>query len=84
MAAWGVIFDWDGVIIDSSAQHKESWEVMASEEGLALPPDHFERSFGMKNHLGEITVYHMSRASFHGTDQSATFQPCRGISSIGR
>jgi HAD superfamily hydrolase (TIGR01509 family) len=49
LAQLGVIFDWDGVIIDSSAQHKEGWERLAAEENRPLPADHFERSFGMKN-----------------------------------
>ena len=49
MRTWGVIFDWDGVIIDSSRQHEESWELLAREEDRPLPPDHFKRSFGMKN-----------------------------------
>ena len=25
---WGAIFDWDGVIIDSSRQHLKSWELL--------------------------------------------------------
>jgi beta-phosphoglucomutase family hydrolase len=45
----GVIFDWDGVIIDSSAAHERSWEVLAAAEGLPLPADHFKKGFGMKN-----------------------------------
>jgi len=45
----GAIFDWDGVIIDSAKQHEESWEQLAAEEKLPLPPDHFKRSFGRKN-----------------------------------
>lgn len=45
----GVLFDWDGVIIDSSTQHEESWELLADEEKRALPENHFKRSFGMKN-----------------------------------
>ena len=28
----GLIFDWDGVIIDSAAQHEESWVRLAAEE----------------------------------------------------
>jgi beta-phosphoglucomutase family hydrolase len=48
-APWGAVFDWDGVILDSSAHHKRSWELMAAEENFTLPEDHFERSFGMKN-----------------------------------
>ncbi len=46
---WGAIFDWDGVIIDSSTYHERSWEMLAEQEGLALPPGHFKRGFGMKN-----------------------------------
>jgi beta-phosphoglucomutase family hydrolase len=49
LANLGVIFDWDGVIIDSAVQHEKSWERLAAEERKALPPDHFKRSFGMKN-----------------------------------
>lgn len=47
----GALFDWDGVIIDSSAQHEESWELLAEETGKPLPPDHFLRGFGMKNQV---------------------------------
>jgi HAD superfamily hydrolase (TIGR01509 family) len=43
------IFDWDGVLIDSSKHHEESWERLARENGLALPADHFLKGFGMKN-----------------------------------
>lgn len=46
---WGVIFDWDGVLVDSARQHEASWERLANEAGLPLPPGHFQRSFGMKN-----------------------------------
>lgn len=47
----GALFDWDGVIIDSSAQHEESWERLADEIGKPLPRDHFVRGFGMKNQV---------------------------------
>ncbi len=47
--AWGAIFDWDGVLVDSSAHHERSWERLAAETGYRLPPDHFHRGFGMKN-----------------------------------
>ncbi len=45
----GVIFDWDGVIIDSSRQHEASWERLAAEERCALPAGHFKAGFGKKN-----------------------------------
>lgn len=48
-ANWGAVFDFDGVIINSAVQHEESWERLAREINKPLPPDHFARSFGMKN-----------------------------------
>jgi len=45
----GVIFDWDGVVIDSSAQHEKSWELLAEEIKKPLPADHFKVGFGKKN-----------------------------------
>ena len=45
----GAIFDWDGVIIDSSALHEKSWELLAREEKLDLSEDHFKKGFGRKN-----------------------------------
>ena len=47
----GAIFDWDGVIIDSSSHHEESWERLAKETGYQLPAGHFKKGFGMKNEL---------------------------------
>jgi HAD superfamily hydrolase (TIGR01509 family) len=44
-----VLFDWDGVIIDSSRQHEASWERLAAEERKTLPADHFTVGFGKKN-----------------------------------
>lgn len=44
-----VLFDWDGVIIDSSRQHEESWERLADEEEKSLPVNHFTVGFGQKN-----------------------------------
>jgi beta-phosphoglucomutase family hydrolase len=49
MASWAALFDWDGVVIDSSRAHELSWEALAREEGRTLPPDHFRRGFGMRN-----------------------------------
>ena len=48
-SALGAIFDWDGVIIDSSRQHEESWERLATEERRVLPENHFKQGFGKKN-----------------------------------
>ena len=46
---FAAIFDWDGVIVDSSAAHEQSWRLLAESEGLDLPADHFKRGFGRKN-----------------------------------
>jgi HAD superfamily hydrolase (TIGR01509 family) len=48
---WGVLFDWDGVVIDSSAQHERSWELLAKERSLHLPEGHFKAGFGKKNEI---------------------------------
>ena len=47
----GVIFDWDGVVIDSSAQHERSWEILAQEVSKPLPEGHFKLGFGKKNQV---------------------------------
>lgn len=45
----GFIFDWDGVVVDSSRQHELSWERLAETEGLDLFDGHFKLGFGKKN-----------------------------------
>ena len=45
----GAIFDWDGVVVDSSDLHLKSWESLAAELNLPLPADHFEKGFGKRN-----------------------------------
>jgi len=47
----GVIFDWDGVVIDSSAQHERSWEILSEEISKPLPEGHFKKGFGKKNEV---------------------------------
>jgi beta-phosphoglucomutase family hydrolase len=47
----GVIFDWDGVVIDSSAEHERSWEILSEEIALPLPKGHFKCGFGKKNEV---------------------------------
>jgi beta-phosphoglucomutase family hydrolase len=45
------IFDWDGVVIDSSAQHERSWELLSDEIGKPLTVGHFKSGFGKKNQM---------------------------------
>jgi len=47
----GFIFDWDGVVVDSSKQHEESWDRLAAAENLVLPEGHFRKGFGKRNEL---------------------------------
>jgi HAD superfamily hydrolase (TIGR01509 family) len=49
MQRWSAIFDWDGVILDSSGPHELAWERIAQEERRLIPPGCFQKSFGMKN-----------------------------------
>lgn len=51
MALGGVIFDWDGVVINSASLHEKSWEMLAIELGLSLPSDHFVLGFGKRNEI---------------------------------
>lgn len=50
-ARYAVLFDWDGVVVDTSRQHKESWEILARENDMPLPHDHFTRGFGKLNRV---------------------------------
>ncbi len=46
---WAALFDWDGVVVDSSRLHELSWDQLAEAEGRTLPPGHFKQGFGRKN-----------------------------------
>ncbi|MEC8043684.1 MAG: HAD family phosphatase [Verrucomicrobiota bacterium] len=51
MSLGGVIFDWDGVVVDSSMIHKASWEDLARETKRELPENHFSMGFGKRNQV---------------------------------
>ena len=44
-----VLFDLDGVIIDSREHHLSAWHQLAREAGLAHAPDYFTQTFGLRN-----------------------------------
>jgi beta-phosphoglucomutase family hydrolase len=44
-----VIFDMDGVLVDSGGPHLESWQLLAREHGLDVSPETFTRTFGMRS-----------------------------------
>jgi HAD superfamily hydrolase (TIGR01509 family) len=45
----GVIFDLDGVLVDTGWAHRQAWYDLAKEEGLAMSDEFFRRTFGMQN-----------------------------------
>ena len=45
----GVIFDMDGVLVDTAWAHRRSWFDLAEKEGLAISEEFFRRTFGMQN-----------------------------------
>jgi beta-phosphoglucomutase len=45
----GVIFDMDGVLVDTGWAHRQSWYDLAAQEGLAMTDEFFRRTFGMQN-----------------------------------
>jgi beta-phosphoglucomutase family hydrolase len=46
----GIIFDLDGVIIDTSQFHRDAWCMMSEEEGLTFSDEFFYSTFGMQNY----------------------------------
>lgn len=44
-----VIWDLDGVIIDSADEHRRSWHRLAQEEGLPFTDEQFWATFGQRN-----------------------------------
>ena len=49
MLTKGVLWDVDGVIIDSAEQHRAAWEELARLEGLPYSDEAFWPTFGMRN-----------------------------------
>lgn len=44
-----IIWDLDGVIVDSSEQHRRSWQMLAAETHVAFTDEDFWRTFGRSN-----------------------------------
>ena len=49
MKEYGVIFDLDGVIVDSGPPHRESWQQLAREVHLPMSDEFFVQTFGQMN-----------------------------------
>jgi beta-phosphoglucomutase len=44
--ARGVIFDMDGVLIDSGAHHRDAWRLLLGDIGVEPPPDYWRLTIG--------------------------------------
>ncbi len=60
MLTVGFVFDWDGVLVDSSRHHEESWERLAKELGRSCNHEQFMAGFGMKNEVIISEILHWS------------------------
>jgi beta-phosphoglucomutase-like phosphatase (HAD superfamily) len=48
-ALFGVIFDMDGVLVDSGAAHLRAWQQLGTEIGAPFSKELFRRTFGQRN-----------------------------------
>ena len=64
MADKGVIFDMDGVLVDSYEAHYESWKLLGEAHGLSMTRDEFSGTFGqtsrdiIRNLWGDAATEH--------------------------
>ncbi|MDF1754225.1 MAG: HAD family phosphatase [Verrucomicrobiales bacterium] len=61
----GVVFDLDGVLVDSHEQHHEAFKQLGSEIGKELTDAQFVESFGMRNETCIPHVFHWADAEDH-------------------
>ncbi len=47
--SFGVIFDMDGVLVDSADAHFLSWQKLGEENGVSITRDQFAETFGQQN-----------------------------------
>lgn len=51
------IFDWDGVVVDSSDAHEKSWKQLADEAGYPWKDEYFHLGFGKRNAIIIPEIY---------------------------
>ena len=51
-----IIWDLDGVILDSAEEHRLAWHRMAQDEGLTFTDEQFWATFGMRNLIRESKI----------------------------
>ena len=47
--AMGVVFDMDGVLVDSAQPHFRSWQILAEENEISVTEEQFSTTFGRQN-----------------------------------
>lgn len=86
-----VLFDMDGVLVDSEPLHGESWEEILREEGIEPPADWFSAWIGIPDHktaaglkaahrltLPAVELNERKRRSFHALVETS-LQPFAGL-----
>lgn len=49
MPDWGVIFDLDGVLVESGVYHRDAWKAFAENHGTEMSDEFFWSTFGERN-----------------------------------
>ncbi|HKJ26014.1 MAG TPA: HAD family phosphatase [Anaerolineales bacterium] len=48
---YAVLWDMDGVLVDTGDLHYETWKIALAEEGYTISKENFDASFGMNNEM---------------------------------
>jgi beta-phosphoglucomutase len=49
LSGFGVLWDMDGVLVDTGGFHYQSWQAVLADYGIPLTPARFKETFGMNN-----------------------------------
>lgn len=60
---YGIIFDVDGVLIDSYQAHFDAWNIIGQERGFSIDEETFSRSFGRTSREAIVDVFGMKDLS---------------------
>lgn len=71
----GVIFDLDGVLVDTGWAHKQSWYDLAEKEGFSMSDEFFYSTFGMRN--DQIIPMLLAAVSSEGVDRLSKWKEQR-------
>ena len=79
----GVIFDLDGVLVDTSEFHRRSWFDLAEKEGYDMSDELFYSTFGMQNYQ-ILPLLADGELSAERVDEMAKWKECRYRELMGR